>query len=71
MGWAFSPAMDYADAGRWTGALTPRVFSGPLLDSLQWDDTTWSLVLGQAQAGCEARHPTPSIWSNRESSALQ
>ena len=45
MGWAFSPAMDYAYAGRWTGALTPRVFSGPLLDSLQWDDTTWSQCL--------------------------
>jgi hypothetical protein len=45
MGWAFSPTMHYVYADRWTAALTPRVFGGPLLDSLQWDDTTWSQCL--------------------------
>ena len=59
MGWAFSPAMHYVYADRWIAALTPRVFSGPLLDSLQWDDTTWSQCLIRHRR--DARPATLSI----------
>jgi hypothetical protein len=61
--------MHYVYADRWTAALTPRVFSGPLLDSLQWDDTTWSQCVIRHRR--DARPATlPPIWHNRENSTL-
>ena len=62
MGRAFGPTMHYVYADRWTAALTPRAFNGPLLDNLQWDDTTWSQCLIR-QLRREARPTTPTTLS--------
>ena len=54
--------MHYVYADRWTAALTPRAFNGPLLDNLQWDDTTWSQCLIRHRRDARAHHPTTPIW---------
>ena len=61
MGRAFSPTMHYVYADRWTAALMPRAFNGPLLDNLQWDDTTWSQCLIRHRRDARPATPLP-IW---------